>query len=115
MFEGLLGRARPAVAIVVVAVLGLSPSMAAAKKKHHGEGVQACQSRIAERIQADHPPSRGSSFDKNVEREKQGENALAIRGSGKVHTAKGKNRSFAYSCVYNHRSGKLTKVKYSIR
>jgi hypothetical protein len=100
--------------IAVVAVLGLMPSLAAAKK-NHGEGVTACQARIAERIQADHPPSRGSSFDKHVERETLGDNALTIRGAGTVHTAKGKNRSFAYSCVYNHRSGKLSKVKYSIR
>jgi hypothetical protein len=102
-----------AVSLAIVAVLCLSPAVAAAKKKH-GEAVTACQQRIAEKIKADHPPSQGSSFDGQVQRDKNGENAVTIRGSGRVRTAKNKNRGFSYSCVYNHRNGKLSKVKYSI-
>lgn len=105
---------RARIVIGVVAVLCLFPLVAGAKKKQHGEAVTACQQRIAEQIKADHPPSQGSSFDGQVQRDKNGENAITIRGTGRVRTAKNKNRAFSYSCVYNHRNGKLSKVKYGI-
>lgn len=104
---------RAGIVVGVVAVLCLCPLVADAKKKH-GEAVTACQRQVADRIKADHPPSQGSSFDGQVQRDKNGENAVTIRGSGRVRTAKNKNRGFSYSCVYNHRNGKLSKVKYSI-
>ena len=99
---------------VLVTVVCLLPANGWAKSKHSG-GVSACQHRVAERIQSDHPPSRGSKFDSDVDRTKLGDNAVTISGRGWVRTAKNKKRSFSYSCVYNHRNGKLSKVRYSIK
>jgi hypothetical protein len=107
-------RMRIALCLAVTVVLFLAPAGAGAKRKHQG-GVRECQQRVADKIQSDHPPSRGSWFDSDVERTPLGNNAVTISGRGRVKTAKGKKRGFSYSCVYNHRSGKLSKVKYLIR
>ena len=74
-----------------------------------------CQRSVADRIRANHPASRGSSFDSHVQRNPHGNNAVTISGWGNVRTAKGKKRGLTYSCVYNLRSGALSKVKYKIR
>jgi hypothetical protein len=99
--------------LVLMTLLCFLPAIGSAKHKHNA-GVSECQQRVADRIRKDHPPSRGSSFASDVERTKLGDNAVTISGRGFVRTAKGKNRRFTYSCVYNHRSGKLSKVKYNI-
>ncbi len=101
-------------AVMLVTALGWPPAKAGAKHKH-GDGVSQCQQRIANTIRADHPPSRGTSFESDVQRSKWGNNAVTISGRGHLRTAKGKKRAFSYSCVYNHSNGKLSKVKYRIR
>lgn len=98
------------------AVLALVASAIAGCSTLHGAGSTSCQSRVADKISADHPPSRGSSFDSStIERRRIGDNAIAISGRGKVKTAKGAYRAFTYSCVYNERSGNLSKVQYRIQ
>lgn len=100
--------------LTLVSSLCLLQAKAYAKHKH-GDGVSQCQQGIANRIRADHPPSRGTSFDSDVQRSKWGNNAVTISGRGHLRTEKGKKRSFSYSCIYNHSNGKLSKVKYRIR
>lgn len=109
-----MGHRPWALGVALATVLCLLPARGTAKHKHSG-GVSGCQQRVADKIRADHQPSRGSSFDSDVQRSKLGNNAVTIGGRGRVRTAKGKKRSFSYSCVYNHRTGKLSKVKYTIR
>jgi hypothetical protein len=97
------------------AVLGLTAAALAGCSTLHGAGSTSCQSRVADKISADHPPSRGSSFDSStIERRRINDNTIAISGRGKVKTAKGPYRGFTYSCLYNERSGKLSKVQYRI-
>ena len=100
--------------VIAIAAACLLPAGASAKKKHHS-GVHECQHRIADRIGDAHPESRGSSFSSDVQRNALGNNAVTISGRGHVRTAKNKKKGFSYSCVYNVRSGKLSKVKYKIR
>jgi hypothetical protein len=80
-----------------------------------GGGSGDCKGLVADKIKADHPQSRGASFDSNsVERRRINENAVAITGRGTVRTAKGGKRAFTYSCVYNERNRRLSKVQYRI-
>jgi hypothetical protein len=98
-----------------VVALGVAAAVSAGCSTLHGAGSTSCQSRVADKISADHPPSRGSSFDSStIERRRVNQNTLAISGRGKVKTAKGAYRGFTYSCLYNERSGKLSKVQYRI-
>jgi hypothetical protein len=80
-----------------------------------GGGSGDCKGLVADKIKADHPQSRGASFDSgSVERRRINNNAVAITGRGTVRTAKGGKRGFTYSCVYNERNGRLSKVQYSV-
>jgi len=99
-------------ALVVALCLLPAPSNA---KQRHRSGVSQCQRSVAARISRDHPRSRGSSFASNVQRSPRGNNAVRISGRGNVRTAKGRKRGFTYSCVFNTRSGVLSKVSYKIR
>lgn len=100
--------------VALIVTFCLLPATGSAKQKHRA-GVTQCQRSVANRIRADHSPSRGASFDSGVQRSPRGNNAVTISGWGNVRTAKGKKRGFTYSCVYNLRSGALSKVKYKIR
>jgi hypothetical protein len=102
------------VLVMAIAAACLLPASASAKKKHHS-GVRECQQRIADKIRDAHPESRGSSFSSDVQRNGLGNNAVSISGRGQVRTAKNKKKGFSYGCVYNLRSGKLSKLKYKIR
>ncbi len=106
-------RSRGLVGAAMLLALTLFPAPSDAKHKGRG-GVSECQQRIANKISADHPPSRGVSFDSDAQRSSAGKNAVTISGWGRVRTAKNKRRGFSYRCVYNTSSGKLSKVNYSI-
>ena len=78
-------------------------------------GAGTCQSRVADRILNDHPQSRGSTFDKDVDKRQQGNQAILVSGRGRVRTKSGDYRHFTYSCVYNTRTERLSNVKYDIK
>ena len=107
-------RRRWLIGAALVVPLYLLPAPCSAKQKHRG-GVTQCQQRVADKIRAGYSPSRGVSFDSGVQRNPRGHHAVTISGWGHVRSAKGKKRGFAYSCVYDQRSGALSKVKYTIR
>ncbi|MDX2167895.1 MAG: hypothetical protein SF182_12550 [Deltaproteobacteria bacterium] len=97
-------------------VLGMALAALAGCSTLHGAGTGPCQSQVQEKISAAHPQSRGTSFDSgSIERRRVGDNRIAISGRGKVKTAKGDYRAVTYSCVYNERSGGVSKVLYKIQ
>ena len=88
---------------------------ASSEAKHHGgDAVHECQALVANRISADHPPSRGTAFDGNVWQSQYGHNAERISGQARVRTARGWNRRVTYSCLYNRRNGRVSGVRYDI-
>ena len=78
-------------------------------------GTGTCQSRVADRILNDHPQSRGSTFDKDVDKRQQGNEAILVSGRGRVRTKSGDYRPFTYSCVYNTCTERLSNVQYDIK
>jgi hypothetical protein len=99
--------------IVLVAVIAAVP--AAARAKRHGEAAGECQQRVASRIRADHPRSRGTSFDPEVQRTGSRQGALHLGGAGYVRTAKGAMRRFTYTCVVDRATRSVTRVRYTVR
>lgn len=77
-------------------------------------GAGTCQSRVADLIFNDHPQSRGSTFDKDVQKRRQGTDDILVSGRGRVRTKGGDYRHFTYRCVYNTRTERLGNVKYEI-
>lgn len=78
-------------------------------------GAGTCQSRVSDRILNDYPQSRGSTFDKDVQKRQQGNDTILVSGRGRVRTKGGDYRHFTYSCVYNTRTERLSNVKYDIK
>lgn len=75
-----------------------------------------CQQRVVEKIEADHPQSRGATIESNsVVAREQGGNRTLISGRGRVRTRKGDYRFFTFSCVYNELSGRVSDVTYQVQ
>ena len=79
-------------------------------------GTGDCQQRVIDKIENDHPQSRGTSIDSSsIETHKQGASRVLVTGRGRVRTQKGDYRQFTFSCVYNDSSGRVSDVKYQVQ
>lgn len=79
-------------------------------------GTSDCQQRVIDKMETDHPQSRGAKIDTNsIQTRQQGSNRILVTGRGRVRTQKGDLRGFTFSCVYNDFSGRVSDVKYDVQ
>ena len=79
----------------------------------HGSGE--CEQRVIDKIESDHPQSRGATIDSNSVQTRQATgNKTLITGRGRVRTKKGDSRPFTFSCEYYDTSGRVSDVRYTV-
>jgi hypothetical protein len=97
--------------MVLTLAIALAASGCSTLRRQTGE----CQQRVIDKIESDHPQSRGTTINSNsVQTRQQNGNKTLVTGRGRVRTQKGDYRNFTFSCEYYDTSGRVSGVRYDI-
>ena len=98
---------------MVLTLVATALATAGCSALRHGTGE--CQQRVIDKIESDHPQSRGTTIDSNsIQSRQENGNKTLITGRGRVRTKKGDYRNFTFSCEYYDTSGRVSDVRYDV-